>query len=80
MNTPEKSDIMTLAEILDAYEQGILDMTESARKYYITEKDKYFNKVSWIHNDELKNQVLLRGMAKTGGRDLLRELKNPLQK
>jgi hypothetical protein len=80
MNTPEKSDIMTLAEILDAYEQGTLDMTESARKYYITEKDKYFNKVSWIHNDELKNQVLLRGMAKTGGRDLLRELKNPLQK
>jgi hypothetical protein len=80
MNTPEKSDIMTLAEILDAYEQGILDMTESARKYYITEKDKYFNKVSWIHNDELKNQALLRGMSKTGGRDLLREIKNPLQK
>ena len=80
MNTPEKSDIMTLAEILDAYEQGTLDMTESARKYYITEKDKYFNKVSWIHNDELKNQSLLRGMAKNGARDLLRNTGNPLQK
>ena len=73
------NDIMTLAEILDAYEQGTLDMTESARKYYITEKDKYFNKVSWIHNDELKNQLILRGLSKQGARDLLRNTKNPLQ-
>ena len=55
-------------------------MTEAARKCYLTERDKHYNKVSWIHNDELKAQALLRGMAKTGGRDLLREIKNPLQK
>ena len=79
MNTPE-NNIMTLAEILDAYNEGTLDMTEKARKYYLTEKDKFLNKVSWIHNDELKNQAILRGMAKNGSRDLLRNLKNPLQK
>ena len=73
------NDIMTLAEILDAYEEGTLDMTEAARKYYLTEKDKHLNKVSWIHNDELKNQLILRGLSKQGARDLLRNTKNPLQ-
>ena len=77
MNTQE-NNIMTLVEILDAYDNGTLDMSQAARKYYLTEKDKYLNKVSWIHNDELKNQSLLRGMAKQNARDLLRQTKEKL--
>ena len=73
-------EIMTLAEILDAYLQDTLDMSQAARKCYLTEKDKHHNKVSWIHNDELKNQALLRGMSKNNARDLLRNISNPLQK
>lgn len=77
MSTTENK-IPTLAEVLDQYEAGILDMTERARKCYLTEKEKYFNKVTWIHNDELKNHSLLRGLAKNGGKDLLRQTKEKL--
>ena len=78
MSTTE-NNIYTLSEILDMYADGTLDMTVSARKYYLTEKHKYLNQTSWIHNDELKNQVMLRDMSKgRGGRDLLRETKGKL--
>jgi hypothetical protein len=70
--------IPTLAELLDEYEAGTLDMTESARKYYLSEKEKHFGRVSWIHNDELKNQSILRGMAKNGSKDLLRQTREKL--
>ena len=79
MSTQE-NNIMTLLEILEAYEEGTLDMTEKARKCYLTEKDKHLNKTTWIHNDELRNQLILRGMSKQGARDLLRNTNNPLQK
>ena len=79
MNTQE-NNILTLSEILDQFDAGILDMNQMARKCYLTEKDKHFNKITWIHNDELKSQSILRGMAKNGSRDLLKNLKNPLQK
>jgi len=78
MNTQE-NNIMTLAEVLDAYDEGTLDMTQAARKCYLTERDKHYNKVTWVHNDELKNQLLLRSMGKSANRDLLRNTKNPLQ-
>ena len=77
MNTPE-NNIFTLAELLDQYNNGTLDMGVLARKYYISEKEKHFNKVSWIHNDELKNQSLLRGIARNGSKDLLRQTKEKL--
>jgi hypothetical protein len=77
MNTQE-NNILTLSELLDQYDAGTLDMTELARKYYISEKEKHFGRVSWIHNDELKNQSLLRGMAKNGAKDLLRQTKEKL--
>ena len=54
-------------------------MSQSARKCYLTERDKHYNKVTWVHNDELKNQLLLRSMGKSANRDLLRNTKNPLQ-
>lgn len=69
----EQEKILTLAEVLDAFDAGTLDMTQQARKCYMTEKDKAFNKVSWIHNVDLKNQSILRGMSKQSARrDLLR--------
>ena len=77
MNTQE-NNIFTLAELLDQYDDGTLDMEVLARKYYMSEKEKHFNRVSWIHNDELKNQSLLRGMAKNGSKDLLRQTKEKL--
>jgi len=48
-------------------------MTQQARKYYMTERDKAMNKVSWIHNLDLKNQSILRGMSnQSARRDLLK--------
>lgn len=77
MNTQE-NNILLLSEILDQYEAGTLDMTEMARKCYLSEREKHFNKSVWIHNDELKNQVLLRKIGKSGGRDLLRQTREKL--
>jgi hypothetical protein len=77
MSTPE-NNILTLAEILDQYVAGTLDMSVAARKYYLTEKHKFLNKPEWIHNDELKNQALLRHLSKSGGKDLLRQTREKL--
>jgi len=69
----EQEKILTLTEVLDEFEAGTLDMTQHARKYYINERDKAMNIVSWIHNVDLKNQSVLRGMSKQSARrDLLR--------
>ncbi len=55
------------------FDAGTLDMTQQARKYYMTERDKAMNKVSWIHNLDLKNQSILRGMSnQSARRDLLK--------
>jgi hypothetical protein len=66
------NNIPLLSEILDEYEAGTLNMTEMARKCYLSEKEKQFNRVSWIHNQELKNHSLLRKMNSRDGKDLLR--------
>ena len=77
MNTQE-NNIELLAEILNQYDAGTLDMSVRARKCYLSEKEKHFNRVSWVHNDELKNQSLLRGIAKKGSKVLLRQTKEKL--
>jgi hypothetical protein len=71
MNTQENK-ILLLSEILDEYEAGTLDMTAMARKCYLSEKERQYNRVSWVHNQELKNHALLRRMNSKDGRDLLR--------
>lgn len=78
MNTTENNNIPLLAELLDQYEMGTLDLQERARKCYLSEKEKYFGRTTWIHNDELKNQSVLRGLAKHGGKDLLRQTREKL--
>jgi hypothetical protein len=77
MNTQE-NNIPLLQEVLDEYDAGTLDMTQRARKCYMSEKEKHFNRVSWIHNDELKTQSLLRRMSKKGSRDLLKQTREKL--
>jgi hypothetical protein len=74
MNTQE-NNVQLLSEILDEYEAGTLDMEQIARKCYLSEREKVMGRVSWIHNDELKNQSLLRRMSKGSGRDFLKNMK-----
>jgi hypothetical protein len=71
MNTQE-NNILLLSEILDQYENGEIVPASKARQCYLNELNKRQNIVSWIHDDELKNQSILRGMSKTSAkRDLL---------
>jgi len=74
MNTQE-NNVQLLSEILDEYEAGTLDMEQIARKCYLSEREKAAGRVAWIHNDELKNQSLLRRMSKGSGRDFLKNMK-----
>jgi hypothetical protein len=71
MNTQE-NNIPLLQEVLEQYQNGTLDMTQKARKCYMSEKEKHYGRVEWIHNDNLQGQLMLRGMAKQTARDLLR--------
>ena len=71
MNTQE-NNIPLLQEVLEQYQNGTLDMTQKARKCYMSEKEKYHGRIGFIHNDELEGQLILRGMAKQNARDLLR--------
>lgn len=77
MNTQE-NNIPLLQEVLDQFDAGTLDMTQRARKCYMSEKEKHYGRTSWIHNDELKNHSLLRNMSKNGNRDLLRQTREKL--
>ena len=75
----EKQDnIPLLSEIIDEYEAGTLDMTVMARKCHLSEQERHHNRIHWIHNEELKNYSLLRGLAKHGSKDLLRQTKEKL--
>jgi hypothetical protein len=74
MNTQE-NNIPLLQEVLEQYQDGTLDMTQRARKCYLSEMERYLGRVSWIHNDELKSQIVLRGMAKQNTRDFMKNRK-----
>lgn len=74
MNTQE-NNIPLLQEVLEQYQAGTLDMTQRARKCYLSEVEKYLGRVSWIHNDELKNHTLLRQMSKQNTRDFIKNKK-----
>lgn len=74
MNTQE-NNIPLLQEVLEQYQNGILDMTQKARKCYMSEKEKHYGRVAWVHNDELQSHIILRGMSKNNSKDLLRNTK-----
>jgi len=74
MNTQE-NNIPLLQEVIDNYENGILDTTQMARKCYLSERERAVNRVTWIHNDELKNHSLLRKMSGNNSRDVLKNTK-----
>ena len=73
MNT--ENNIPLLQEVLEQYQEGTLDMTQRARKCYLSEMEKHLGRVSWIHNDELNNHLTLRQMAKQNTRDLMKNRK-----
>lgn len=74
MNTQE-NNIPLLSKVLDEYENGSLDMSQVARKCYLSEREKMANRVTWIHNDELKNHSLLRKMSGNNAKDILKNTK-----
>lgn len=74
MNTQE-NNIPLLQEVLEQYQQGVLDMTQKARKCYLSEMERHVNRVSWVHNDELESHLTLRQMAKQNSRDFLKTRK-----
>ena len=67
-----ESKIPLLSEILDDFEKGTLDTKQVARKCYLTERERAFNKVTWVHNDELQSQSLLRKLSGHNTKDLLK--------
>jgi hypothetical protein len=71
-DAPKEDAIQTLDVILDLYLNGDLDMSVKARQCYLTEQHKALDHRTWLHNDDLENQVRLRGMGKQNGKDLLR--------
>lgn len=71
-----EENIPLLQEILDQFEAETLDMSVAARKCYLSERERQLKKVSWIHNVELKNQSLLRGISmQSAKRDLLKDMR-----
>ena len=70
-----QNDIPLLSKLLEDYENGSLDMTQMARKCYLSERERAMNRVAWVHNDELKNHILLRKMSGNNSRDLLKNTK-----
>lgn len=73
MNTENK--IPLLQEVLEQYQDGTLDMTQKARKCYLSEMERHLGRVSWIHNDELNNHLVLRQMSKQNTRDFVKNRK-----
>jgi hypothetical protein len=74
MNTQENK-IPLLQEVLNEYEMGTLDLTQAARKCYLSERERASGRVTWIHNDELKGQLLLKKMSGNNTKDLLKNTK-----
>jgi hypothetical protein len=71
MSTTE-NNILLLQEILEQYQDGTLDMTQKARKCYLSEKEKMMGRETWVHNDELSGHIILRQMSKQIMRDLIK--------
>jgi hypothetical protein len=73
MENKEEEVILTLSELLDQYESGELIPENNARKVYLSEEQKAYKRIAWIHDHELRGQALLRRMGTAAGRDLLRQ-------
>lgn len=60
--------IKTLDELLDDIESGELILGSSARKCYMNEEHKRFDKTTWVHDDELKKYIVLRNLSSKADR------------
>lgn len=73
-----ENKIQLLTDLLDDFQDGILEAGNSARKVYLTQEHQAKGIITWIHDHELRGHLLLRGMAKNANRDLLRQTKEKL--
>lgn len=64
-----------LVDILNDFENGILDMTQGARKCYLTEEARAAKRETWVHNDELKAQCILYKIAVNHLREIIKDTK-----
>lgn len=69
-------NIELLSDILDKFEDGFLEIGNSARKCFLTEQHKKTNQITWVHDHELAGHSLLRKMSKNAKRDLVRQPNN----
>lgn len=71
----DETPIQLLTDILDQYENGDLVPENSARKCFLTEEHQYKKIITWVHDHELRGHLLLRGLAKSAKRDLMKNVK-----
>ena len=71
-DVPKEEDILTLDVLLDLFDNGDLDLTIKARQCYLTDQHKAFDQRTWLHNDDLQNQSVLRKMGKQNAKDLIK--------
>lgn len=72
---PPIDDIKMLEEILDDFESGYFTVNNHARKCYLSEEQKAKGHITWIHDNELQGQCMLRKMGKQQSRDVIRNFK-----
>ena len=77
MSTTE-NNIQLLTDLLDDFQNGTMEVGSSARKVYLTQEHQAKGIITWVHDHELRGHLLLRGMGKSAGRDLLRQTKEKL--
>lgn len=64
--------IKLLDEWLDDIEKGELILASSARKCYMNKEHQLANIITWVHDNELKNYLILRGLSGTADRVIQR--------
>lgn len=55
--------IKLLDEWLDDVEKGELTLGSSARRCYMNKEHQLANNITWVHDDELKNYLVLRSLG-----------------
>ncbi len=62
-STQIEQKIKLLDELLDDIESGELILGSSAHKCYMNKEHKMSNQTTWVHDDELKNYLVLRNLG-----------------
>lgn len=71
-----EDDVILLSALIEKYEAGDYVPTGTAQKCYLTEQHQFQKIVTWVHDSELPNYIMLR---KIGVGTLSRELKKTIR-